>query len=126
MKTINILSYVLNVVLVLALIFVIKGANNGAPEDVLDGIKQSIVQQERAQLPLTTQRLTSVNEVRIDSLVIINNVEPYTGYLVTEWTYGPKKLKKTMYVEVSDIRYRNNKISWSSNWLGASLANLMD
>lgn len=126
MKTITILSYVLNIVLVITLIFVIKGTNNGTSEDVLDGIKQSIVLQERAQLPLTTQRLTSVNEVRIDSLVITNNVEPYTGYLVTEWNYGPKKLKKTMYVEVSNIRYRNNKITWNTNWLGASLSHLMD
>ena len=123
MKAINILSYILNVVLIGALFFVLKGGLNKTHSDsTLEEIKQAIVEQERSRLPLTTQSLTSVNEVRIDSLVITNNIEPYTGYLATEWNYGPKKLKKTMYVEVSNIKCTNQQISWETDWGAASLS----
>ena len=123
MKAINILSYILNVALIAALIYVLNGGFNKTHSDnTLEEIKQAIVEQERSRLPLTTQSLTSVNEVRIDSLVITNNIEPYSGYLATEWNYGPKKLKRTMFVEVSNIKCANKQISWETNWAAASLS----
>ena len=88
-------------------------------------IKTSIVQQERAQLPLTIQKLDDVNDVVIDSLVLTNNVEPYQGYLVTQWSYKPygkKSVKKQVLVEVSNITCTPDKNTWNSNWLGAYLS----
>ena len=127
-KTINIVSYILNILLVIALLIALKGGFAGVgrnQEDVFNSIKQSIVYQEQQRLPLTVQQLSDVKEIKIDSLVLTNNVEPYQGYLVTQWkydTWSKKGLKKQVLVEVSNIQVDNKTISWNTNWLGASLS----
>ena len=127
-KAINILSYILNVVLVLALLFILKPGkdtqrnNNTA---LINDIKSVIVHQERVQLPMTIQKLSDVNDVKIDSLVLTNNVEPYQGYMVTQWnynTYRKKNIQKQVLVEVTDITCTKEQVTWNSNWLGAMLS----
>lgn len=128
-KAINILSYILNVVLIVALVYVLRGGFTGiderSQEEIHKTIKTSIEQQERAQLPMTIQNLNDVSNVVIDSLVLTNNVEPYQGYLVTHWdynAYGKRGKNKQVLVEVSNISVSENKITWQSNWLGAKLS----
>lgn len=128
-KPINIISYFLNVVLALALVFVIRGSKDTADgysqEEQYEVIKASIEQQERVQLPMTIQKLGDVNDIKIDSLVLTNNVEPYHGYMVTQWnynTYSKKNIKKQVLVEVTDITCTQDKITWQSNWLGAKIS----
>lgn len=110
---------------------------------VIDEIKKGIIEVETKRLPLTIQKLDNVNDIRIDSIVIINNVEPYSGYLVTTWVIEKeddwdtdwdsdwndnwdkpvgrrtKQETKTVYVEVNNIQSNTEDYSWKTNWFGA-------
>ena len=127
-KAINTISYVLNVLLVIALIFALKGGFQGIGSndaDIFKEIKLSIVERENAELPVTIQKLSDVRDIKIDSLVITSDIKPYSGYLVTQWkydTWNKKGLKKQVYVEVNNIRVHNKSITWYSNWIGAKLS----
>ena len=127
-KTINIISYTLNALLAIALIIALKGGLDfwgESQEDVYSAIKQCVVEQELSRLPMTIQKLSDVNDIKIDSLVITNNVEPYQGYLVTQWkfdTWSRKGQKKQVLVEVTDIHVDDKTVSWKTNWLGASFS----
>lgn len=149
-KLLNIISYTLNVVFIAFLIIGIKGNTNqennkeiSSVESKLNSIKECIIQQENANLPLTKQNMDNVNSITIDSLVITTNVEPYSGYLVTtwnitervdmnaqEWTangYKDKYVKKNkvVYVEISNIRAKaNGEVSWNNNWTSAYISTL--
>ena len=97
----------------------------------INEIKQGIIEVETQRLPLTIQKCDNVNDIRIDSIVIINNVEPYSGYLVTSWDieeeeldwdlpgYRTKQETKTVYVEVSNIKTDFKGYTWETNWFGA-------
>lgn len=149
-KLLNIISYTLNVVFIAFLIIGIKGVNASeqteelnSTEDTLNSIKECIIQQENANLPLTKQNMDNVNSIKIDSLVITTNIEPYSGYLVTTWNiteqvemnaqewaangYKDKYVKKNkvVYVEISNIRAKaNGEVSWNNNWTSAYLSTL--
>ena len=97
----------------------------------LDEIKSGIIKVEAERLPLTIQKCDGVNDIRIDSIVIINNVEPYSGYLVTTWDiekeeymgypkgYQTIQESKTIYVEVNDIEINLRSYTWKTDWFGA-------
>lgn len=147
-KLLNIISYTLNVVFITFLIIGIKGSNStdnadeiNSTENTLKSIKECIIQQENANLPLTKQDMDNVNSIKIDSLVITTNIEPYSGYLVTTWNiteqvemsaqewaangYKDKFVKKNkvVYVEISNIRAKSNgEVSWNNNWTSAYLS----
>lgn len=147
-KILNIISYTLNVVFIALLIIGIKGTNNSeiteeinSTEDTLKSIKEYIIQHENANLPLTKQNMDNVNSIKIDSLVITTETEPYSGYLVTTWNiteridmdvhewaannYRDKYVKKSkvVYVEISDIHTKpNGEVSWSNNWTSAYIS----
>ena len=147
-KLLNIIS--LNVVFIAFLIIGIKGNTNqennkeiSSVESKLNSIKECIIQQENANLPLTKQNMDNVNSITIDSLVITTNVEPYSGYLVTTWNitervdmnaqewaangYKDKYVKKNkvVYVEISNIRAKaNGEVSWNNNWTSAYISTL--
>lgn len=149
-KLLNIISYTLNVVFIVFLIIGIKGNTNqennkeiSSVESKLNSIKECIIQQENANLPLTKQNMDNVNSITIDSLVITTNVEPYSGYLVTTWNitervdmnaqewaangYKDKYVKKNkvVYVEISNIRAKaNGEVSWNNNWTSAYISTL--
>lgn len=147
-KLLNIISYALNVVFITLLIIGIKENHNTdnteeiiSAENTLKNIKECIIQQENANLPLTKQSMDNVNSIKIDSLVITTNIEPYSGYLVTTWNiteqvemnaqewaangYKDKFVKKNkvVYVEISNIRAKSNgEVSWNNNWTSAYLS----
>ena len=149
-KLLNIISYTLNVVFIAFLIIGIKGNTNqennkeiSSVESKLNSIKECIIQQENANLPLTKQKMDNVNSITIDSLVITTNVEPYSGYLVTTWNitervemnaqewaangYKDKYVKKdkVVYVEISNIIAKaNGEVSWNNNWTSAYISTL--
>lgn len=96
----------------------------------IDEVKKGIIETETKRLPMTIQKLEGVREVKIDSLVIVNNAEPYAGYLVTEWkmlkeyddfdrmgeTY---EINPKVNVEVRNITIKGRQYSWEINWYGA-------
>lgn len=147
-KLLNIISYALNIVFITFLIIGIRGNHKTddteeiiSAENTLKNIKECIIQQENANLPLTKQSMDNVNSIKIDSLVITTNIEPYSGYLVTTWNiteqvemnaqewaangYKDKFVKKNkvVYVEISNIRAKSNgEVSWNNNWTSAYLS----
>ncbi len=129
-KAFNILSYVLNVVLAVLLVLAITGrafSGKGNVSNAIEEIKRTVIAGENARLPMTIQKLSDVKSVVIDSMVVTNDVQPYTGYLVTTWkydTYRKKNLTKQVLVEVSDICFEGRNLSWNSNWFGASISTI--
>ena len=147
-KLLNLISYALNVVFIAFLILGIKGYSNlKTPEDTistedkLNSIKECIIQKENANLPLTKQMMNNVNSIKIDSLVITSNIEPYSGYLVTTWNiteqvdlsvnewaangYKDKYVKKNkvVYVEIKNIiAKKNGEVTWNNSWTSAYLS----
>lgn len=72
-KLLNIISYTLNVVFITFLIIGIKGSNStdnadeiNSTENTLKSIKECIIRQENANLPLTKQNMDNVNSIKID------------------------------------------------------------
>lgn len=144
-KVLNILSYTLNVIFILFFAYSnIINKNSESESDKMQGIVESVMTNERAELPLTAQQYDHVYAITIDDMVVTNNVEPYSAYLVTTWDMDEKqnlsrsewaanghkdkyiRKEKTVYVEVSDITTdKNGTISWRTNWGGAYI-NVMD
>ena len=109
--------------------------------DKTESIKRSIIERERADIPLKIQQFEKVYGITIDSMVITNNIEPYSGYLVTTWDLDEKqnlsvnqwaangykdkyiRKQKEVYVEISDITSKNSgHITWKDNWSSAYLS----
>lgn len=105
----------------------------------LDEIKKGIVEAENKGLPMTIQKLEGVKNITIDSIVVVNNTDPYYGYLVTTWEiyerhennqrefsksyelYSYKLVQKQVNVEVKDIHGLGTKFEWKTNWPDAYL-----
>ena len=112
----------------IAVLFIMSSCANHVD---MDEIKNGIIKVETERLPLTIQECEGVNDIRIDSIVIINNVEPYSGYLVTTWDIEEEKYmgirgglksfqeSKTVYVEVNDIEINLRSYTWKTDWFGA-------
>lgn len=136
-QLLNIFSYLLNIVLIAILVNTYYGKGINASNDKIQGIKNGIVVKERAEIPMKIQQFEHVYDITIDSLVLTNNVEPYSGYLVTTWDLDEKqnltasqwaangykdkyiRKQKTVYVEISQITTSGKKMSWSNDWLSA-------
>ena len=88
-----------------------------------EDVKQGILEQERGRLPLIVQSLDKVSNITIDSIVILNNINPHHGYLVTTWDYKTFSFSdletKTVYVEIDSLMIDGNSFSWRTNWPGA-------
>lgn len=105
----------------------------------VDLLKQGIVETETNSLPMTIQKMEGVISISIDSMVIVNNADPYFGYLVTTWDvnekhvnsyeehrrtneyYSYKRVQKKMNVEVRDIHVKGRKYEWRTDWISAYL-----
>ena len=88
-----------------------------------EDVKQGILEQERGRLPLTIQSLDKVSNITIDSIVILNNINPHHGYLVTTWDYKAYSFSaletKTVYVEIDSLMIDKKSCFWRTNWPGA-------
>ena len=139
-KAFNILSYLLNIFFISILVIgYVRQVSNPVHEqqDNSEWIKQGIIEREKADLPLNIQKFENVYDITIDDFVFTNNVEPYSGYMITtcdfnekqdlspnEWAannYKDKYIRKQkkVYIEVSNIVTRKNNITWYSNWQAA-------
>lgn len=115
--------------------------NNKPKVDKIESIKRTIIERERADIPLKIQQFEKVYGISIDSIVITNNVEPYSGYLVTTWDIDEKqnlsvnqwaangykdnyvRKQKEVYVEISNITPKTNgQVTWNDNWLSAYIS----
>lgn len=110
----------------------------------VDELKQGIIETETNGLPMTIQKMEGVISISIDSMVIVNNVDPYYGYLVTSWDvnekhvnsyeehrrtneyYSYKRVQKRMNVEVRDIHVKGRKYEWRTDWGSAYLQAIED
>jgi len=101
------------------LLFLLCGCNKLTPEIA----KQSVIKGENERLTFVKQQLLVVEDITIDSMHIIINKEPMSGYLYTTWT--SKKNNKERFpiiINVSNIQ-RNSKnndlVEWSTDWMSA-------
>ena len=90
-------------------------------EDVIE----TVVEGERNHLPMKLQNLPIVDNITVDSLRILVDSEPMSGYLYTTWYDGQKSF--SIIVQVTNIR--NSKehkdyIEWNSDWASAAQAYL--
>ena len=139
-KAINIISYTLNVILVLVLLGVFKSKDAGPTKKEIDfeAIKQGIIEREQADIPLKIQQFDKVYGITINDMVFTSKVEPYTGYLITTWDIDEKqdltvnqwaangykdkyvRKQKEVFVELGNITPSpNGEISWQNNWTAA-------
>ena len=142
-KAFNIFSYLLNIFFISTLVIgYIKQASSSEDvvheqQDSSEQIKQSIIEREKADLPLNIQSFKNVYDITIDDFVFTNNAEPYSGYMITTWDFNEKqdlspnewaannykdkyiRKQKKVYIEVSNIVTRKNNITWYSNWQAA-------
>lgn len=142
-KVFNIFSYLLNIFFISILVIgYIKQASSSEDvvheqQDSSEQIKQSIIEREKADLPLNIQSFKNVYDITIDDFVFTNNAEPYSGYMITTWDFDEKqdlspnewaannykdkyiRKQKKVYIEVSNIITRKNNITWYSNWQAA-------
>lgn len=107
----------------------------------INAFKDEILRTETAKIPLYLQDFPEIQTITIDSMVIISNAEPYSGYLVTHWEmdvrvkptveqltsmhYKDKYVRKNEQVLIPvdmEINYSltfdgiKSKVSWMSNW----------
>lgn len=135
-KVINILSYALNVILIIALFGLCRQKGVISKQDnSIESIKEGILQRERADLPLKIQEFDKVYGITVDDFVFTNNIEPYSGYLVTTWDFDEKqdittkewaangykdkylRKQKQVFVEIYNVTVsKNREISWQNNW----------
>ena len=139
-NTLNILSYLLNIVLIIILVW--NKCDNKPIEkhddpiveavDTLQLIKDKVLAKERAELPLRIQEFEHVHNITIDSLVLTSTAEPYSGYLVTTWDldeqqpqnarqwaangYKDKFIRKTKEVYVGVMYVYLDHSQWFSHW----------
>lgn len=143
-KAFNIFSYLLNIFFISILVIgYIKQASSSEgvvheQQDSSEQIKQSIIEREKADLPLNIQSFEKVYDITIDDFIFTNNkVEPYSGYMVTTWDFDEKqdlstsewiandgkdkyiRKQKKVYIEVNNIITQKDNISWYSNWQAA-------
>ena len=93
------------------------------PEDA----KESIMRGTEDQVPLLVQQLFFVDDISVDSMRIIVDQEPMSGYLYTTWT--TKDNTSPVIVNVTDIRRSKEAkgyIEWTADWESAAKAYLMN
>ena len=93
------------------------------PEDA----KESVIAGVKDQVPLLVQQLYFVDDIKVDSMRIIVDQEPMSGYLYTTWT--AKDNTSPVIVSVTDIRKSKTAkgyIEWTADWESAAKAYLMN
>ena len=82
-----------------------------------DDVIESVLDGERDRLPMILQNLPSVDNITVDSLRLLVESEPMSGYLYTTWYDGQKSF--SIIVQVIDIKKseeHKDYIEWKSDW----------
>lgn len=93
--------------------------NRLTPEDA----KSSVIAGAKDQVPLLLQQLFYVDDIIVDSMRIVVDQEPMSGYLYTTWT--TKNNTSPIIVNVTDIRRSKEAkgyIEWTADWESAAKA----
>ena len=83
----------------------------------VDDVIESVLDAERNHLPMKLQNLPIVDNITVDSLRILVDSEPMSGYLYTTWYDGQKSF--SIIVQVIDIKKseeHKDYIEWKSDW----------
>lgn len=89
--------------------------------------KETVIAGVKDQVPMLVQQLFFVDDISIDSMRIVVDQEPMSGYLYTTWT--TKGISSPVIVNVSDIqRSKEAKgyIEWMADWESAGKAYMMN
>ena len=89
--------------------------------------KASVIAGVKDQVPLLVQQLIFIDDISVDSMRIVVDQEPMSGYLYTTWT--TKDDSKHIIVNVTDIRRSKEAkgyIEWTADWESAAKAYLMN
>ena len=82
--------------------------------------KASVIAGVKDQVPLLVQQLIFIDDISVDSMRIVVDQEPMSGYLYTTWT--TKDDSKHIIVNVTAKGY----IEWTADWESAAKAYLMN
>lgn len=89
--------------------------------------KETVIHGVQDQVPLIVQQLFFVDDISVDSMHIVVDQEPMSGYLYTTWT--TKGISTPIIVNVTDIhRSKEAKgyIEWMADWESAGKAYIMN
>lgn len=89
--------------------------------------QEAVIRGVRDQVPLLVQQLYIIDDIKVDSMRIIVDQEPMSGYLYTTWT--TKDISIPIIVDVTDIhRSKESKgyIEWTADWESAGKAYIMN
>lgn len=109
--------------LLLPIVMGLCSCNSLAPEEA----KEAVVAGVKDQVPLLVQQLFVVDDITIDSMRIVVDQEPMSGYLYTTWIANGNTCP--VIVNVTDIQ-RSKKakgyIEWTADWESAAKAYVMN
>jgi hypothetical protein len=92
-----------------------------------ESVEASILQGEKAELPLLIQSMALiVDDITIDSVRVTVDEEPMQGYIYTTWKKG--KNEQSIIVLVDSIRQDANRkgyIQWLTLWEDAATSYVM-
>ena len=89
--------------------------------------KEAVTRGVKDQVPFLVQQLFFIEDIAVDSMRIVVDQEPMSGYLYTTWTI--KDISTPVIVNVTDIhRSKENKgyIEWTADWESATKAFFMN
>ena len=109
--------------LLLPIVMGLCSCNGLTPEEA----KEAVVAGVKNQVPLLVQQLFVVDDITIDSMRIVVDQEPMSGYLYTTWITNDNTCP--VIVNVTDIQ-RSKKakgyIEWTADWESAAKAYVMN
>ena len=89
--------------------------------------QEAVTRGVEEQVPFLVQQLLFIDDVAVDSMHIVVDQEPMSGYLYTTWT--AKDFSAPVIVNVTDIhRSKESKdyIEWTADWESAAKAFFMN
>ena len=89
--------------------------------------KETVIAGVKDQVPMLVQQFFFVDDISIDSMRIVVDQEPMSGYLYTTWT--SKGISSPIIVNVSDIKRSKEAkgyIEWMADWESAGKAYMMN
>lgn len=109
--------------LLLPILIGLCSCNRLTPEQAKEAVTRGV----KDQVPFLVQQLFFIDDITVDSMRIVVDQEPMSGYLYTTWT--TKDISSPVIVNVTDIhKSKENKgyIEWTADWESAAKAFFMN
>ena len=125
-KNLSIASYILNAILAIVVaVLLIANCTRKAQESKTNTIAESIIESEKAKLPLVEQSFGNMYSIAINDMTFTNDAQkPYTGYLTTIWT--SRNGEDTVFVEVDSISVSHSKPMYHIDWESAFKSHMIN